>query len=409
MSQTQSLSQHPRSSQAVALGLAALGIAAAVFAGRQSLVINVERACAVGDTPYLDLCPAAPDPQRRAAELRSDISANPGDSRAYLRLAVTPNSAAPATGTAAAGTPNAPLLDAAAQLAPSHPVVTKMQAARALENEEFPSAVAPLVSLVEYGNSDKAALVLARMIASGRWKLLEEHLRPGTRWFKRVLNQMPSAQGPFSSALPLVVLALDRGILTAPELMPYVRQLKSSGAWNDAYSLWVALHQGASPTIYNAGFDRPFEDDGFDWEVTAQHPASRAGAIVGRARDERRGSLLDIRFTGRGFAVPLVRQHLFLGPGRYRLRGHYKTTQLRIEQGLAWSVRCTTSSAQAGKSAGLGDTANAWQPFEFVFSVPPDCGWVATLQLETFAAIDATQGSRGRASFDALALEQLER
>jgi hypothetical protein len=43
-----------------------------------------------------------------------------------------------------------------------------------------------------------------------------------------------------------------------------------------------------------------------------------------------------------------------------------------------------------------------------VFSVPPRCGWVASLQLEAFAPLDATLGSRGHASFDALALEKLE-
>jgi hypothetical protein len=119
--------------------------------------------------------------------------------------------------------------------------------------------------------------------------------------------------------------------------------------------------------------------------------------------------MLDIRFTGRPFAVPLVRQYLFLGPGRYRLRGDYKAAQLRMEEGLAWTVRCTASAVQAGKSAGLNDTGNAWQPFEFEFSVPRNCGWVASLQLETFTPIQATLGSRGRAAFDSLALQQVER
>jgi hypothetical protein len=301
------------------------------------------------------------------------------------------------------------LLDAAARLAPTNSSVVSMQAAQALEQQDLPAAIAPLVSLVEHGHNDKAALVLARLIASGRWQLLADYVTPGTHWFDKVLAQMSSAQGPFSAALPLVVLGLDRGVFAPTELMPYVRLLKTSGAWNDAYSLWVALHQGKSPTIYNAGFSQPFEEDGFDWELTAQHPIGRAGAIIGRASDETRGSLLDIRFTGRSFAVPLIRQYLFLGPGRYRLRGDYKTAQLRMEQGLAWTVRCTASKAEAGRSQGLNDTANTWQRFEFVFSVPPNCGWVSSLQLEAFAPFEATLGSRGRASFDALALEKLER
>jgi hypothetical protein len=102
----------------------------------------------------------------------------------------------------------------------------------------------------------------------------------------------------------------------------------------------------------------------------------------------------------------MVRQHLFLGPGRYRLRGDYKTSQLRMDHGLAWTLRCTTA-AHSARSAGLGDTANQWQRFEFEFAIPAHCGWVASLQLETFASLDAVEGSHGHASFDALSLERL--
>jgi hypothetical protein len=75
---------------------------------------------------------------------------------------------------------------------------------------------------------------------------------------------------------------------------------------------------------------------------------------------------------------------------------------------LAWTVRCTATPTEAGRSQSLNDTSNTWHRFEFVFSVPPRCGWVASLQLEAFAPLDATLGSRGHASFDALALEKLE-
>jgi hypothetical protein len=385
------------SSSPASLALAAATLIAAIFAAQQSVALNLQRACVVGDTPYLDLCASPSTSRQRAAELRSEIFANPGASRAYVRLAFAEKTNA------------APLLDAAARLAPANANITAMRAGQALEKQDLPSAVGPLVSLVEHEHSDPAALVLARLIVGGRWQLLAEYVVPGAHWFERVLTQMGKAQGSFAAALPLVVLGLDRGVFTPLELMPYVGLLKSSGAWGDAYSLWVALHKGVSPIIYNAGFDRAFEENGFDWEVAAQHAAGRAGALVGRAADETHGSTLDIRFTGRPFAVPLVRQYLFLGPGRYRLRGDYKAAQLRMEEGLAWTVRCTASAVQAGKSAGLNDTGNAWQPFEFEFSVPRNCGWVASLQLETFTPIQATLGSRGRAAFDSLALQQVER
>ena len=388
----------PMPRQAAALSLAVLGLAVAVLLARQSIEANLERACSVNDTPYLNLCPKPANNAQRVADLRSRIAANPGDSKAYAQLAFADR---------AAGADRQ--LDAAAQLAPTNANVTAMIAAQALERQDWPSAIAPLIHLVEYGHNDKAALVLARLVAGGGWRLLAQHVAAGTRWLAPVLGQMPNAKGPFSAALPLITLALDHGVLSPAELMPYVRQLKSAGAWGDAYSLWVALHQRTLPTLYNGSFDQPFEEGGFDWEVTAQHPISRSGAIVGRTGDPKRGALLDIRFTGRPIAMPLVRQDVFVAPGRYRLRGDYRAMQLRMEQGLAWTLRCTSNAqAQVTRSQSLGDTGNAWRPFEFVFAISPECGSVASLQLETFTPFEATVGSRGRAAFDALSLEQLQ-
>jgi hypothetical protein len=191
---------------------------------------------------------------------------------------------------------------------------------------------------------------------------------------------------------------------------PYIRQLKAAGSWVDAYSLWVALHPRALPMLYNGRFNQAFQPDGFDWELPPHGIAARAGALVERAAtgEEKREAALDIRFTGRAIAMPLVRQNLFLGPGRYRLRGDYKVTQLRMEDGLAWVVRCGAGAGStAGRSAGLRDTGG-WQRFEFEFSIPEKCGWVASLQLETFTPLEASAGSRGRASFAGLSLEKLE-
>lgn len=377
--------------------LAALGIAGAALLAPQLIAVNLAQACIVNDTPYLDLCPAAPAArEERAAQARARIAGSPGDARAYVGLAFADASA------------SAPrILQAAARVAPADANVATLSAARALERGDFPTAIAPLVDLVEYGNNDRAALVLARLIGSGQWQLLAEHVRPGTKWLHSVLAHMPRAERPVSAALPLIVLALDKGIFTPADLMPHVRQMKAAGAWGDAYSLWVALHAGASPTLYNASFDEPFEADGFDWEVGTQQPIGQSGAQVRRTPEEQRGPVLEIRFTGRPFLVPLVRQHLFLAPGRYRLRGDYKSSQLRIEHGLAWTMRCTATTVSA-QSASLGDTGNQWQRFEFEFAIPANCGWVASLQLETIAPFEAAVGSRGRASFDAFSLEKLE-
>jgi hypothetical protein len=389
----------PRSETARRAALAVAGVAAAGLLAWLSVQINLERGCAVKDTPYLTLCPSPSGTQDRLAALRARISANPGDSRAYVQLAFADRS------------PTRPQsFAAAARLAPTNPNIIAADAAAALERHDWAGAIRPLVNLVEHGANDKAALVLARLIVSGHAALLEPHVAPGVMWLERVLRQMPQAQGAFSTALPLVVLAIDKGILGPAQVTPYIRQLKASRAWVDAYSLWVALHRRTLPLLYNGRFDQPFQEDGFDWEPPPQGSAARAGAFVERAAtgDESRGAALDIRFTGRAIPSPLVRQNLFLGPGRYRLRGEYKAAQLRMEQGLAWFVRCAGTESPAARSAGLRD-AGSWQPFEFEFSIPAGCGWVPSLQLETVTPYEAAVGSRGRASFAGLSLVKVER
>jgi hypothetical protein len=145
----------------VSVALATLGVAAALMLAWHSLDSNMERACSVGDTPYLELCPPPADKEQRGSVLRSRIAANPGDTMAYVKLALADTS------------PRRPQsLQAAAQLAPTHPNVTAMIAAQALEKQDMPGSIPPLITLTEHNNSDKAALVLARLVASGRWQLL---------------------------------------------------------------------------------------------------------------------------------------------------------------------------------------------------------------------------------------------
>jgi hypothetical protein len=379
--------------------LFAMSAVAAALLSWLCIVVNFERACAVADTPYLELCPVhAPGSQASLSALRSRLQANPGDTKAYVQLALTDRS--PGRGKAVL---------AAARLAPNEPNILTAQAAAALDRQDWAGAAAALVQLTEYRDKPQAALALAAMIAAGHGPLLADHLTAGSRWFRQVLAQMARAGGGLSPALPLVVRALQSGVLDVHTVLAYVRQLKAAGAWVDAYSLWLSLSGRALPLVYNGGFDEAFQPDGFDWEVGPGGPAGRAGAFVERRLAENRGAVLDIRFTGRALQAPLIRQYLFIGEGRYRLRGDYMARQLRIEQGLAWTVACTAAPIQAGKSGALVDSAGVWQPFSFEISVPPGCGLVASLQLETFAPSEAALGARGRVAFDALSLEKVVR
>jgi hypothetical protein len=137
--------------------------------------------------------------------------------------------------------------------------------------------------------------------------------------------------------------------------------------------------------------------------------AERVHWRIGAAKSAAAQCLLEIRFTGRPIEMPVLRQHVFISDGRFRLRGEYKASQLKMEHGLAWVIRCTGAAAAIAQSAPLGDTGKAWQAFDFEFDLPAGCGRMASLQLETSQRLDATLGSRGSAAFDALKLEKLDR
>ncbi len=376
-------------------GLFLCGVVAALALAWLSTAVNLRRACVVQDTPYLDLCPRrAWGSDAHLATLRSRIAANPGDANAYAQLARADRSP-----------DHARTLHAASRIAPSEPNVLVLQATAALERQDWPQAIEPLVDLVEYRNVQPAAMALARLIAGGQGALLQPHVKAGSQWLARVLAQMPQIPSALPTALPLIVHGLKLGALDPDAVREFVRQLKTAGAWTDAYSLWLALHGKPLPALYNGGFDEALQSGGFDWELTAGGPLNRTGAIVERNRAAERGGILEVRFTGRGLAVPLARQYLFLSEGRYRLRGEYQARQFRMERGLAWVVRCGANVA--ARSDMLGDTGGGWRAFVLEFPIPAACGAVASLQLETHDPAEAALGARGRMAFDAFSLEKM--
>jgi hypothetical protein len=385
----------PQRMDAGALGFIACCVAAAAMAGWMAFSINRERTCTLQESIGVDLC--APPASGSAAEiemLRARIARDPGDANAYTQLAL------------ADGSPqHDELVRTASQLAPREPNLLLHRAGAALARQDWAAAAGPLVELADRRDVSVAVQSLASLVALGQGAVLEPYLSPGSHWLQRMLGQMRASGQPFSGALPLVVSAQRRGVIDVETVRSYVRDLKAQGAWADAYALWLSLHGKVLPALFNASFDHAFELDGFDWEVPSAGPSRRAGAIVERRRAEERGSVLELQFTGRAIQLPIIRQYLFIGPGRYRLRGDQLTRQFRMEEGLQWAVRCGTTLA--GASAPIRETGGLWRPFAFEFTLPASCGLVASLQLETAPAADAALGARGRVSFDAFDLERI--
>jgi hypothetical protein len=378
----------------VTLGFAACSIGAAAIVAWMCVSVNVERSCATHEKLLPSCAQTATGTAEESQALRARIARDPGDANAYTQLALSDRSEL-----------RPRIVDVASRLAPREPNLLLAQAAAAMDRKDWAAAVPPLVQLADQRDVLVAAQALASLVLDGHADLLAPHLRPHTMWLQHMILQMRGQGMPMSGALPLVVHAMQLGVIDVETARAYVRDLKARGAWADAHALWMSMHGTSVPLLFNAGFDRAFELDGFDWEVPPSGSTRRAGVIVARRRAEQRGAVLELQFNARPVTQPIVRQYLFIAPGRYRLHGDYVARQFRMEDGLVWVVRCA-SKASAGVSTPLRDTLGLWQSFDFDFKVPADCGTVASLQLETSTPADAALGARGRVSFDAFALER---
>ncbi|MGV3572038.1 MAG: hypothetical protein ACO1PB_15690 [Ramlibacter sp.] len=359
---------------------------------------HLERACTVMDTPYLPLCEAAPMESAAVREqLRQRIAGNPGDAWAWTQLLVAEGDTADEV---AAG---------AAAVAPNHPNVIRWRASRALADGEHAKAVDLLVQMVSTRPAADAARVLARIAVTPEGTaLLRPHLAQAERWLPKVLAQLAVLKIPAGASLPLVAAALEAGTLPEDTRRAYMRTLKTSGQWLDAYGLWLAYQKEQVPLLYNASFDLPLDADGFDWEFTPV-VRSLAGVAVSQASVARRGSVLQLEFTGRKFKPAVLWQYVFAPAGAYRLTGEY-AARLRSEARLAWKVACSSGDNQVlGSSADLQDTAGAWSRFQVDFTVPPQCGPMVTIQLTAGAAHEAAAGMRGDLSLDAFSLTRAVR
>jgi hypothetical protein len=362
--------------------------------------IHLQRTCVVADAPYLLLCNnTVPDFDPGGPEgLRARLRDNPGETSAWVALANIES-----------GPAREQLLRAITVLAPSEPDTLRLRAQQALAQREMTLATELLVKMTNHrvGGTEPPHL-LAALVASGEGTpLLRPHLVENSTWLPQVLASISALKLPLQTAAPLLAEATNKGIVTPQVVLSTVRALKTQGKWREAHTLWIALQPKPAPILFNGGFDERFQAGGFDWE-TAASPQGRAGALFLQRSMPDRGQVLEMQFTGRAVPIPIVRQFLFLPPGRYALNGQYMSSRLRMEQGLAWAVRCTEGkNVVAGRSEAMQDTADVWQNFGFELEIPADCGMVAGLQLETYAPFEATAGFRGKVLFDGFELRRL--
>ena len=381
----------------------ALAVALAMFLAVVSLQRNMQRACELKEWPQFSSCPTpelAVEAQVR--ELRAGIAANPGNSAAWLALALLttqPPGVAPLDETA--------VLAVAARLAPQDALLLRLQAARALHRGQWAPAVAALVRLVQEHADPEAARALAALVGNASAQpALKAALHPQSTWLEPVLQQLGSAGVPVVQAMPLVAEALPMKLVSARSGQMLLRGLKASGQWLEAQALWVYLLGGKAPLLYNGSFEQGFIADGFDWQLKDVGP-SRSGVLIEQPARGARGRVLQLEFTGRPVAQPMAWQVLVLAPGTYQFTGDYMARQMRTEQGLAWSFNCVAGGRELARTHPLKDTQGQWQKMDVGLSVPADCPAVV-LQLQTQLVSEALSGLRGQMSFDALALSSRE-
>lgn len=386
-------------------------LALALWLGGQAWQRNLAEACWRDEWPRLPSCTPLTErsPGERAAALRERVASNPGDSQAWVALAVLvqPEGTLPSPDSAA-------VLATATRLAPNDAQVLLMQARLALQAKDWTTAVQHLSRLSVFHQQPNATRALAQLMVlavqqpvelAALYEALSQALRADHRWLEHTVRAMPGAKLEVIYAMPLVSQAIEHGVLS-PGLGQFViRHLKAEGRWLDAYVVWLSLWKKPLALLFNGDFEQPFISHGFDWEITDTN-LHRAGAQVYQSGRGERGQVLQVVFTGREMRLPIVRQHLLLTPGRYRLTGEFQSSELRSQQGLSWVLSCAVGGQELGHSAPVLAQGRQWQTLELDFVVPPDCGFGVALALLPQAAFEARAGIRGEVLFDRFRLTQ---
>ena len=365
---------------------------------------NLERACVLRQWPDLPSCMnRGSDPVAQVQSLQQRIDRNPGDSDAWIALALLSSRLdAPAPGL----DPDA-VLKTATHLAPQDIRLQRLQAARALQRQAWPQAVDWLVGLVRDSDDAQAAVALAMLMQEpGALAAMQGHAKQVSRWLAPVINAMVQARVPVVAAMPLVVTALAQNDMPQELTQQLMRQLKSDGQWIDAHALWTAWLGRPTALVFNGSFDTGFIPDGFDWEIMPASP-SKAGAQVLQLALAQHGGVLQVDFTGRPLAAPLVRQQVLLLNDRLAFSGQYMTAGLQAREGLAWVVKCAAGGREVVRTPAIKDTYRQWRRFDVEFSLPESCGHAAVLELQTFAPHESGTGFRGQATFDDFTLKAL--
>lgn len=359
-----------------------------------------QRGCWMGEWPFEQGCSAYPQGAKEgntSSVYLEHLQRNVGDSRAWTWLVGT---------LAQEEDPRVQaLLPRALELAPNHPTVLALQATAQLESSDWGAAVKTLITLLERNQPQARPALLGLMMSEDTQPLVLEQLSAEAHWLDTLLASL-EAKMPASALLPFISAGQELGLLKPATIRTLVGRLKAEGAWVDAYVLWVASKGEVGAGLYNSGFDRPFSQNGFDWEWASQTGPRQAFRVAQVPASPNPGSMLELTLTGRGvLPTPIVSQALILPGPRYRLRGKYMTDRLLSKEGLVWALRCAAGGERWAHTAPMRETQRKWASFELEFEVPLQCAAAVRLQLETSAAWESRSGVAGTVVFDDFSID----
>lgn len=160
----------------------------------------------------------------------------------------------------------------------------------------------------------------------------------------------------------------------------------------------------AGEHLVDGSFAGPFRSQGLGWRMSRV-----GGALIALSRSGGGGKgtgALSVRFMGQRLRFEHVAQLVVLEPGSYRLTGEARTQDLRVRQGLRWSVRCFEDYRLLASSPPFLGSAD-WREWAVEVTVPPGCGaqWIRLEQI-----VDSPQDEwiGGVALFRGLSLKRTE-
>ena len=300
--------------------------------------------------------------------------------------------------------------EVAGAVAPIDRDVLQASAAFFLRQKRNAEAAARLGLLVEhFSDYEMSFPALTQLLVAGdpAWKSLAAR---NPAWLGRFITHGCAQQLDAALLAPLLQKRIDSARAQAAEVDCVTSKLRTAGAWEAAYQVWLnSLGRERLRDvghIFNGGFEQA-AGVGFDWQ-----PAQGSDRSTGHGVDFAPGGggagkrALRVVYNGKRQAAPAIQQYLVVNPGRYELSGMARIDSLNSVRGLQWTVRCaarpgTPRLGTSERFLGSGE----WRRFAFDVTVPADCAG-QVLQLEPVGFGEGTVYLAGTAWFDELRLER---